>query len=140
MSPSGSGQALPIARGMKLVVTGRSVPRMSEPVLVRALVDTFKLVRGGSAAAIFSIPIVGGGIAWAAGANHAAIFLWAACSVLGSLQAVVVLTAGLRRLPWADPYLWLRRLRVQLVFAGVVHAGQFAIVPAYRNEIGRAHV
>ena len=105
---------------MKLVVTGESVPRMSEPLLARALVDTYKLVRGGSCAAIFSIPIVGGGIAWAAGGNHLAILLWAACSALVSLQSARFFTASLRQLPWDDPYLWLRRLRVQLVLTGCV--------------------
>ena len=106
---------------------------ISETVLEGALFETYKFVRGASFAAIPSIPLVAGGIALAAGARFAWVVIWAICSAAASLVSAVVLTIGLRRMPWADPHHWLRIARQLLVLTGVVHAVQFAIVPVYRN-------
>ena len=120
---------------MKRVTLFTAKAPLSETVMVRALIETLKLVRGGSFAAVLSIPLVGGGIALASGARFAWVAIWAICSASVSLVAGVVLTIALRRLPWADPYRWLRVARRLLVVTAIVHAAQFVIVPVYRNGV-----
>lgn len=106
---------------------------IGENVMVRALIETFRLVRSGSFGATISSPVVGGGIAVAAGARIAGVVIWSLCCIVVSFGSGVILTVGLHRLPWPNPYVWLRTGRWLLFANGVILAGQFAIVPVYRN-------
>ncbi len=104
-----------------------------EAVLQRGLIDTFRMVRGGSLAASVSIPLVGGWIAFAAGTNPSLIWAWSASVFVVSIATAIGCLQALRALPWIDPRRWSRRLHVLMALTGVVNSFGVLLVDPWKG-------
>ena len=104
-----------------------------ETVLLRGLVDTCRMVRGGSFAGAFSIPVVGGWIAFAAGTDLTVVWVWSAAVVVISLITGVVCHLALRSLPWANANVWSTRLHVCIAATGIVNSFGVLLVDPWKG-------
>ncbi len=93
--------------------------RIDDAILERGLVDTCRMMRGGSASASVTVPLVGGWIAHSAGTDATIIGAWSAAVFVVSLATVACSSLALRSQPWSDPRVWLRRMHVALACSGV---------------------
>ncbi len=93
--------------------------RINDAILERGLVDTCRMMRGGSASASVTVPLVGGWIAHAAGTDATIIASWSAVVFVVSLATVACSSLALRAHPWSDPMIWMRRMHIALGCSGV---------------------
>lgn len=104
-----------------------------DQVMARGLVDTCRLMSGGSFTAALAIPTVGGWIAHIGGTSNAVVLSWSTAVVVVSLLVGVLSTWGVRVNVAPDAKRWLRRMELAMVVSGTVNSFGLLIVDPHRN-------
>ena len=107
--------------------------RINDAILERGLVDTCRMMRGGSASAAVTVPLVGGWIAHSSGTDAAMIGAWSAAVFVVSVATVACSSLALRAHPWSDPRIWMRRMQIALGCSGVVNGLGVLIVDPWKG-------
>ncbi len=110
--------------------------RINDAILERGLVDTCRMMRGGSASASVTVPLVGGWIAYSAGTDVSIIVAWSTAVFVVSLATVACCSLALRAHPWSEPRIWLRRVHLALGCSGVANGlGVLLVDPWKRGRV-----
>lgn len=107
--------------------------RINDAILERGLVDTCRMMRGGSATASVTVPLVGGWIAHSAGTDATVIWAWSTAVVVVSLATVACSSLALRAHPWSDPRAWIRRMHIALGCSGAVNGLGVLLVDPWKG-------
>jgi diguanylate cyclase (GGDEF)-like protein len=104
-----------------------------EQIMARGLMDTCRLMSGGSFSAAVAVPLVGGWIAHLGGTSTSAILLWSAAVAAVSVGVGTLALLGLRRELAPNPSQWLRRMQLAMFVSGVVNSIGLLLVDPHRN-------
>ena len=107
--------------------------RINDAILERGLVDTCRMMRGGSASASVTVPLVGGWIAYSAGTDATIIAVWSAAVFVVSVATVACSALALRAHPWSEPRIWVRRMHIALGCSGVINGLGVLLVDPWKG-------
>ncbi len=104
-----------------------------DEILARGLIDTCRLMSGGSFSAAIAVPTVGGWIAHVGGTSNVVILLWGTVVFLVSASVGFVALRGVRVSVQPDAKRWLRRLQAAMLISGTANSVGLLIIDPHRG-------